>query len=319
MESESTALTPRHESTEISVDTVLKRIASIEDLMKRAMRPTIDYGTIPGTNSKPTLLKPGAEKLCVMFRFAPEYKTDKTFHADGHLTVECTCRILDLGGAFLGEASAMCSTRESKYAYRKAERVCPQCGKPSVIKGKAEFGGGWLCWKKKNGCGAKFNDGDPTIETQKTDRVPNEDIADSYNTVLRIAEKRALIGAVRLVTGSSALFDEEIPGTGGNERDADHHEPSGNGQQQEAPPQQQSKSSLTIGTSKRRDAWIESITKWVATHRLDSGKVREAYGVVGFDDVPVARAQELVDRLKSNPPEWREVQESPEREPGAEG
>lgn len=213
----------RHESTELSVDDVLKRMGSVQDLMKRAMTLNVDYGTIPGTKSKPTLLKPGAEKLCVMFRLAPKYRTTKTFHDDGHLTVESTCQIYDNGENFCGEASAMCSTREAKYAYRKSERVCPSCGKAGIIKGKAEFGGGWLCWKKKDGCGQQFGDNDPAITSQAAGRVPNEDLGDSYNTVLRVAEKRALIGAVRLVTGSSALFDEETPAV--NERDLEPENP----------------------------------------------------------------------------------------------
>lgn len=39
----------------------------------------------------------------------------------------------------------------------KVEVVCPECGQfSSVIKGKAEYGGGYLCFKKKGGCGAKW-------------------------------------------------------------------------------------------------------------------------------------------------------------------
>jgi hypothetical protein len=37
--------------------------------------------------------------------------------------------------------------------------TCPECGKSkAVIKGKAEYGGGWLCFGKKGGCGAKWQD-----------------------------------------------------------------------------------------------------------------------------------------------------------------
>jgi len=38
-------------------------------------------------------------------------------------------------------------------------QTCPECGQAAIIKGKAEYGGGYLCWKKKGGCGAKFPDG----------------------------------------------------------------------------------------------------------------------------------------------------------------
>ena len=46
---------------------------------------------------------------------------------------------------------------------------CPECGKPAIIKGKPEYGGGWLCYKKKDGCGAKWSDKewDKLIKTNK--------------------------------------------------------------------------------------------------------------------------------------------------------
>lgn len=39
---------------------------------------------------------------------------------------------------------------------RPPMRTCPQCHVAAVIKGNEEFGGGWVCWKKKGGCGATF-------------------------------------------------------------------------------------------------------------------------------------------------------------------
>lgn len=38
-------------------------------------------------------------------------------------------------------------------------RACPECGESAIIKGKAEYGGGWVCWKKRGGCGATFPEG----------------------------------------------------------------------------------------------------------------------------------------------------------------
>jgi hypothetical protein len=181
-----------------------------------------DYGKIPGTN-KPTLLKPGAEKLGVMFRLDPQFQTTETYHPDGHLTVKTYCTIHHAPtGQRLGGSSAICSTREGKYAWRKADRVCPSCGKPAIIKGKAEYGGGWLCWKKKDGCGLQYAEDDAAITGQPVGRVPNPDVADCFNTVLRIAEKRAFVAAMRLVTGASAIFDEEAPAH--EPHHDDHHE-----------------------------------------------------------------------------------------------
>jgi predicted P-loop ATPase len=49
---------------------------------------------------------------------------------------------------------------------------CPKCGTASIIKGKAEFGGGWVCFKKRGGCGAKFEDGDTSILAQSESAPP---------------------------------------------------------------------------------------------------------------------------------------------------
>jgi len=48
-------------------------------------------------------------------------------------------------------------TERMKQDDQRSEIVCPDCGSgASVIKGKAEYGGGYLCFKKKGGCGSKW-------------------------------------------------------------------------------------------------------------------------------------------------------------------
>jgi len=47
---------------------------------------------------------------------------------------------------------------------------CPVCKKTgAIIKGKEEFGGGWLCFGKKGGCGSKFTDAE--MEQIKSGKV----------------------------------------------------------------------------------------------------------------------------------------------------
>src|SRR5215468_6722885 len=87
----------------LSVEEVLAQVQMIQHLMHEAMVEGEHYGVIPGTErrdadgkdiSKPTLLKPGAEKLCFMFRLDPEYPEEKlreVWHPDGHYTVTATC------------------------------------------------------------------------------------------------------------------------------------------------------------------------------------------------------------------------------------
>lgn len=53
-------------------------------------------------------------------------------------------------------------TATDKRAQDKSEaatKACPECGKSNaVIKGKEEYGGGWVCFKKKGGCGYSWQE-----------------------------------------------------------------------------------------------------------------------------------------------------------------
>lgn len=196
---------------ELTVDDLVAQVNLIQQAMQRVMKQDEHYGVIPGTGSKPSLFKPGAEKLLVLFRLAPDYEVEKVWHADGHLTAMAVCRLRHIPtGSLVGSAEGLCTTRESRYAYRNADRLCPVCGKAAIIKGKEEYGGGWVCFKRKDGCGAKFRDDDPAILGQQAGKVDNPDLADSYNTVIKMAQKRALVAAVLNATAASDFFTQDV-------------------------------------------------------------------------------------------------------------
>lgn len=193
-----------------SLEQVVHQVKLIQQVMHTVMKKDEHYGIVPGTGTKPSLLKAGAEKLCLTFRLDPQY--DITERQDGaHRDIMSKCTLYHIpSGQRFGSGMGSCSTRESKYAYRNAGRKCPACGAEAIIKGKDEYGGGWVCFKKKNGCGAKFPDGDREIESQATGRVANEDVADQYNTVLKMANKRSLVAAVLNATAASDIFTQDI-------------------------------------------------------------------------------------------------------------
>lgn len=195
----------------LPVETIKHQIQVIQEVMAGAMVKDTHYGVIPGCGDKPTLLKAGAEKLCLTFRLSPTYVVTKTDLGGGHREYEVRCTLTHIpSGSVFGEGVGICSTHESKYRYRKAERNCPACGKSTIIKGKLEYGGGWLCFAKKGGCGAKFGDNDDAITSQQVGRVDNPDIADSFNTVLKIAKKRAHVDAVLTATAASDIFAQDL-------------------------------------------------------------------------------------------------------------
>ncbi|AGG07953.1 hypothetical protein [Dehalococcoides mccartyi] len=192
--------------------TDLQAINHFQALAKQHMISGQDFGIIPGTQ-KPTLLKPGAEKIAKLLGLADQYEIidrqedwDKPFF---RYMVKCTltnvasCVVVSEG---LGE----CNSMESKYRWRNAKRFCPQCGSESIIKSKAEWGGGWLCHKKQGGCGAKFNDGDPAIENQEQGRIANDDIFSQVNTILKMAKKRALVDAALSAGRLSNVFTQDV-------------------------------------------------------------------------------------------------------------
>lgn len=202
------SLAYRHELT---VEELAAQVGKIHDVMRTLMKPDTHYGVIPGTR-KPTLYKPGAELLCMLFRLDPQYVVEKIRDGD-HLAVESVVTLYHIPtGLRMGSGMGSCSTREAKYAYRRSGRKCPTCGKEdTIIKGRAEYGGGWLCFAKKGGCGAKFKDGDVTIEGQQTEeRVANPDLPDTHNTVLKMSNKRGLVAAVLNVTAASEIFTQDI-------------------------------------------------------------------------------------------------------------
>lgn len=171
-----------------------------------------DYGEIPGTD-KPTLLKPGAEKLVDLFRCTPEIMLEQaTTDFDAPLFYyRFKVKIFsESAGRVLAEGVGSANSREGRYRWRNANRKCPACGKETIIAGKAEYGGGWLCYKKKGGCNAKFPVGDKAIESQSVGRVENEDIADLDNTILKMAKKRALVDAAIALARCSDMFTQDM-------------------------------------------------------------------------------------------------------------
>ena len=135
--------------------------------MKEALQgPTKDhpegvhYGIVPGTN-KPSLLKPGAEKIAMMFRLIPKYEMERTDLMNGHREYHCTCTLIHgPSGMISGQGVGSASTMESKHRYRGAGgRACPTCGAMACKPSKKEFGGGFYCDKKSGGCDARFKPG----------------------------------------------------------------------------------------------------------------------------------------------------------------
>lgn len=116
----------------------------------------VDYGVIPGTK-KPTLLKPGAEKLCRLFSLHPSYELihfvtdfDKPLF---HYHYRCA---LVRQGEMVGQGDGSCNSKEKKYDSQKYK------------------------------------------------------IFDLTNTIVKMAQKRALVAAVLFSCGASQFFTQDL-------------------------------------------------------------------------------------------------------------
>lgn len=201
----------------ISLERALANHAMLKQYVSQMLTEGHDFGVIPGTGSKPSLLKPGAEKLTTIFgltkRFALVQATEdwdgSQHNGEPFFYYIYRCSLLK-GDLLIAESDGSCNSFESKYRYRKADRLCPDCAQATIIKGREEYGGGWLCYKNKGGCGAKFDVNDPAITAQQVGRVVNPDIADQINTIQKMAQKRALIGTTLLAVNASEFFTQDI-------------------------------------------------------------------------------------------------------------
>lgn len=185
------------------------------DHVQRNMKEGHHYSQTLGTQKldKPMLLQEGTRNICSLFRLHfGEPQIAETYLEGDHYRARTHIQLFNAQGIQIASGDAICSTRETKYAYRQAQRICPDCDQPTVRKDNKTDGGGWYCWKKdgvSNGCGAKFKANDERIVDQKIGRVDNPDKADVENTVLKMSVKRAKSAAVCDVPLVSEIFAPE--------------------------------------------------------------------------------------------------------------
>lgn len=214
--SEETALTTVDDShalagySQFSISHVVGQTKAIAEVMRAVMKDGEHYGVIPGTKGKPTLLQPGAEKIIMLFWLEVEFKTDHRTVQDDFISYEVKCILRHRrSGEKWGEGIGACNSKEKRYQSQTNEKVCPKCDKPAIIKGKKEYGGGWLCWKKKEGCGATFKDDDQAIVEQEG-QTKKDSVYDLQNTIYKMACKRAKVSAVLNATAASDVFTQDL-------------------------------------------------------------------------------------------------------------
>jgi hypothetical protein len=214
-----TALQSR--DTELSVSDIVAKVSKVKEIQKAVMTDGTHYGIIPGTK-KPSLLKPGAEILNLTFRLTPRYAGEREpiDLGSGHREYILRCDLFHIHtGAFYGSGVGSCSTMESKYRYRPG---------PVEFTGQPVPNGYWNTRKTDPakaqallgpGCSVRKNpdNGSWEIVTQG-ETIENPNLADCYNTVLKMAAKRAYVDATLKATCASEVFTQDTEEMAENEK-----------------------------------------------------------------------------------------------------
>jgi hypothetical protein len=174
------------------VQETLKGISEFQRLVHSSLKEGHDYGVIPGTK-KPTLFKPGAEKITSLCGVAPQYEIiDSSTDWDRGLfeyTIRCSL-VSVASGTLIDSGIGECNSFESKYRYR------------------------WLWDNELSEHGIDPQEPGHRTKTTKSGktqwRIENEDPADVRNTILKMAKKRALVDAALSIGSLSELFTQDI-------------------------------------------------------------------------------------------------------------
>lgn len=181
---------------EVAIQRAKAAYQIVKEMREAVLIQNVDFGVISGT-SKPTLYKPGAEKLCRAFGYNPVFETvNKVEQWDDDAPLfhyEIRCRLVRIeDGKEIATGIGSCNSKENKYRWRwMFDNQLKEAGIEST----------GLMTKKGTGKNGR-------AYTQY--RVPNDDVFSIVNTIEKMACKRALIAAVLVGVGASEFFTQDV-------------------------------------------------------------------------------------------------------------
>jgi hypothetical protein len=178
------------ETKQVTARDIRAQVNMIQEVMKSVMKNGTHYGTIPGT-PKPTLFKPGAEKILMTFQLVCGDPNISDLSVPDEARYRVVVPVLTRAGVLVGSGCGECSSSEEKYRWRKP--VCPEEFDETPEDRKR------VKWFKGREGAKPYQ--------QKQVRMQPVDVA---NTILKMAHKRALIAATLVTTAASDVFDQDI-------------------------------------------------------------------------------------------------------------
>lgn len=229
----------------LSVKQFTERERQLREL-KELLLEGVDYGAIPGTTDKPTLLLPGAQKICTFFGYVPHYECrqiedwiGKDHGGEPLFYYDFTCTLFK-GADAVGEGRGSCNSWEAKYRFRWVGKDIAQRREDweslptrggnitefAFAINKAETSGQygkpadyWAKWAKAIETGEARAIKRKTSAGEQKDawemggtlyRVPNDGYPDIINTCQKMGQKRAYVAATLSATGASQYFTQDL-------------------------------------------------------------------------------------------------------------
>jgi len=243
----------------------------VQRFFKEIMVENQDYGKIPGTD-KPTLLKPGAEKLNEFYGYAlqiKEIQEEKDVQTGFYRARVIAQLVHRRSGTVVAEGVGEANTMEGRYRYRWVPEF-------KLPKGFSTAGLVAEERQAKNG------------KTFLMYRIENDDPWTLWNTVLKMAKKRAVVDATLSATRSSGIFTQDIEDLQDwINAEVINDEPTSKNGNGEKASEAQIKTIFAVAKSKGID------------NDYIKGLLKERYGLESTKDLTKAQASEIIDELKA--------------------
>lgn len=183
----------------MGINDMQNRYNDFAEFSKSILKEKLDYGVIPWV-SKPSLFKPGAEKLRVAYGLGVEItRTGEILNLEADFyDVNYLATIKDRNGNIIAQCEGSANTHEDKYRYAWIPADKPATKEEednlkALKQGKRSKPNGSWQWMQK---------------AEASNRISLK------NTIQKMAQKRAFVWAILMATGASEFFTQDVEDMG---------------------------------------------------------------------------------------------------------
>lgn len=262
----------------------IELVNQVIDFCKNQMVTDVDYGKIPGV-AKPSLFKPGAEKLRLWFGLMPEFEVNvnKIELADDKfiLSVDSICLLKNSVGMTAGWCQANCNSHEDKYKDQVrwyTDTKLPDGLDKRDLESK-EFDGNWGKYTKY--------------------KVQSEtDPYNILNTLVKMSQKRAFVGAVLMATGTSQRFTQDVEDFANDDKPPTKTKPKSTEKKSPPKPKQATGSSSGNMATENQLRALSNISAKCVEVGAQTQVEHEAY-IANFDKLTIGDASKEIEIMQA--------------------